>query len=192
MRGPPKRKGACHRTGYNAAVRWPLTIVSALCLLLFLGTMVLWVRSDTTRSAWTFYWRGSEYAIASERGGLGIDNTPQLQNFYAERNRKMQAVNLRRRIRGLIDRQAIQAINAQMQAIMVMRPPVPFRRAIPYWAISACLLVLPAAWLVHFHRRSVRHAGGRCAACGYDLRGNISGVCPECGTPIMGTAEVKG
>lgn len=25
---------------------------------------------------------------------------------------------------------------------------------------------------------------GRCAKCGYDLRGNVSGVCPECGAPV--------
>ncbi|HYO11257.1 MAG TPA: hypothetical protein VER17_19995 [Tepidisphaeraceae bacterium] len=29
----------------------------------------------------------------------------------------------------------------------------------------------------------VRRHGGRCAECGYDLTGNQSGVCPECGTP---------
>ncbi len=26
---------------------------------------------------------------------------------------------------------------------------------------------------------------GRCRSCGYDLTGNVSGVCPECGTPIQ-------
>jgi hypothetical protein len=25
---------------------------------------------------------------------------------------------------------------------------------------------------------------GYCRECGYDLTGNVSGVCPECGTPI--------
>ena len=25
---------------------------------------------------------------------------------------------------------------------------------------------------------------GRCGQCGYDLRGNVSGCCPECGTAI--------
>ena len=25
---------------------------------------------------------------------------------------------------------------------------------------------------------------GRCLKCGYDLTGNISGVCPECGTAV--------
>ena len=24
---------------------------------------------------------------------------------------------------------------------------------------------------------------GRCLACGYDLHGNVSRICPECGTP---------
>lgn len=25
-----------------------------------------------------------------------------------------------------------------------------------------------------------------CETCGYDLTGNVSGVCPECGTPVSG------
>ena len=28
---------------------------------------------------------------------------------------------------------------------------------------------------------------GRCARCEYDLTGNVSGVCPECGTPLDST-----
>ncbi len=29
---------------------------------------------------------------------------------------------------------------------------------------------------------------GRCRTCEYDLIGNVSGVCPECGTPVSTTA----
>ena len=29
-----------------------------------------------------------------------------------------------------------------------------------------------------------------CRACGYDLTGNASGICPECGTPLQRTPEV--
>ena len=29
-----------------------------------------------------------------------------------------------------------------------------------------------------------KRASHRCANCGYDLTGNVSGICPECGTPI--------
>ena len=37
------------------------------------------------------------------------------------------------------------------------------------------------AWSAEIERKR-RH--GRCEACGYDLTGNVSGVCPECGTKI--------
>jgi hypothetical protein len=32
---------------------------------------------------------------------------------------------------------------------------------------------------------------GKCAACSYDLTGNTSGVCPECGRPVAGKAGVE-
>jgi 7-keto-8-aminopelargonate synthetase-like enzyme len=32
-------------------------------------------------------------------------------------------------------------------------------------------------------RRAEREARGFCRRCGYDLTGNVSGRCPECGTP---------
>ncbi len=42
-------------------------------------------------------------------------------------------------------------------------------------------------WLSFFTcgrlRRTLRHRRGRCIHCGYDLRGNSSEACPECGTP---------
>ena len=32
--------------------------------------------------------------------------------------------------------------------------------------------------------RAELRAAGRCGGCGYDLTGNTSGVCPECGEPV--------
>jgi len=32
--------------------------------------------------------------------------------------------------------------------------------------------------------RLARRRSNRCQKCGYDLRGNVSGVCPECGTTV--------
>jgi len=34
-------------------------------------------------------------------------------------------------------------------------------------------------------RRDARVRLGHCAACDYDLTGNVSGVCPECGTRVL-------
>lgn len=33
-------------------------------------------------------------------------------------------------------------------------------------------------------REAARMGRGQCTACGYDLTGNVSGVCPECGSAI--------
>lgn len=42
-------------------------------------------------------------------------------------------------------------------------------------------MFMAAAWALE--RRRSRPAGG-CKNCGYDLTGNVSGVCPECGSHI--------
>jgi rubrerythrin len=47
--------------------------------------------------------------------------------------------------------------------------------------------VLPLIWIIRRLRQ--RPKVGCCTACGYNLTGNTSGVCPECGTPS--TAGVK-
>ena len=56
---------------------------------------------------------------------------------------------------------------------------------VPLWFPLCLTAIGPAVWLLEFRRRrrARRWAReGRCAACGYDLAGNTSGICPECGT----------
>ena len=45
---------------------------------------------------------------------------------------------------------------------------------------------IPTVLLLQRHRRI---PVGHCRRCGYNLTGNVSGVCPECGTPIASTAK---
>lgn len=59
-----------------------------------------------------------------------------------------------------------------------------------FWLFAPILLLALAACLERDRRRTRRSAEGerrwregRCVACGYSLRGNVSGTCPECGTP---------
>jgi len=64
------------------------------------------------------------------------------------------------------------------------RPHLP-----PWWAFLLLVLgcfppVIPE--LVRDGRRHLaefRRKHGLCLHCGYSLAGNVSGVCPECGTP---------
>ena len=60
---------------------------------------------------------------------------------------------------------------------------------IPYWFLALVLIALPAIWSISTIRTRHRKKGGRCLACGYNLTGNTSGVCPECGTPVARKSE---
>ncbi len=56
---------------------------------------------------------------------------------------------------------------------------------IPTWMLFVVLGSYPLyAWLRHTRIRQVRQRTGLCAKCGYDLTGNATGKCSECGTAI--------
>lgn len=57
----------------------------------------------------------------------------------------------------------------------------------PLW-IPLLILVMPLACIWYAHMR--RPLPGQCTRCRYDLRGNTSGRCPECGKPIPFTSPV--
>jgi hypothetical protein len=56
--------------------------------------------------------------------------------------------------------------------------------SIPCWAVAAPAALLPAGRLVSSVRRRLRRRRCACGSCGYDLTGNVSGVCPECGDKV--------
>lgn len=51
-----------------------------------------------------------------------------------------------------------------------------------YGSIGACM-----AYLWSENRSNANDPPGRCARCDYDLTGDASGVCPECGTEVNRT-----
>jgi len=53
----------------------------------------------------------------------------------------------------------------------------------PAWIPVILTAVLPTVWLIR-PRGSRRPPLGFCQNCGYNLTGNVSGICPECGTAI--------
>jgi hypothetical protein len=55
---------------------------------------------------------------------------------------------------------------------------------IPLW-IPLGLIALPTLWMWWLDQRPGR---GMCRTCGYNLTGNTTGRCPECGTPINASA----
>ncbi len=51
------------------------------------------------------------------------------------------------------------------------------------WGV-VCLVLLPVALCALLWLRRRRFPPGHCQRCGYDLTGNVSGRCPECGAPV--------
>ena len=54
----------------------------------------------------------------------------------------------------------------------------------PGWVVILLLSLLPLARVLIFVQRRVsclRQRESDCPRCGYDLTGNVSGACPECG-----------
>ena len=67
------------------------------------------------------------------------------------------------------------------------RPPAPARSvAIPLWIVFIASGGLAGGlWLTGRHSSAaMRIRTGHCVHCGYNLTGNVSGVCPECGTAV--------
>ena len=55
------------------------------------------------------------------------------------------------------------------------------------WGTVAAIAVATGTLYVLYRpneRRQERQAKGQCVRCGYDLTGNVSGVCPECGAGV--------
>jgi hypothetical protein len=60
--------------------------------------------------------------------------------------------------------------------------------AVPFWALALMVGPFPAINMTRgvrrYRRRKPKYPNG-CRQCGYDLTGNVSGNCPECGSPAV-------
>ena len=131
---------------------------------------------------------GHSYALFSERGQVGIDNSPAVQDFRDEQRKAIQrALDEQRRLMEYLLRKqeggarSTFVENQNWLAQVNPNSPMPVRYAIPYWPLFLAFLVLPMMSLLRYRRSLIRIQQGRCWSCGYNLSGNESGTCPECG-----------
>ena len=59
---------------------------------------------------------------------------------------------------------------------------------LPFLVFATSLAALCVYPRLPFTRRRWRRKHGLCVSCGYNLTGNVSGACPECGTEVSRAA----
>ena len=64
------------------------------------------------------------------------------------------------------------------------------RLGVPHLFVIIVGGTVPLLVVLRTMRRSQRVRSRLCGTCAYDLTGNVSGVCPECGTPVQSDARI--
>lgn len=160
--------------------RWLLNALTTLSLLLCVAAVGLWVRS---------YWRCDNIWLgrleaSTDKGEVYItwdSRPPSVACGYASARAGSEAYfydlllyNSTRLARwpGVLAARD----NVYHQMILVLHP---------LWLVAILLLQPVILYLRARTGRAVSSSACRC--CSYDLTGNVSGVCPECGTAIRST-----
>jgi hypothetical protein len=179
-------------------------IFAALSLLVCVSTCALWVRSYWHGDRVDAFVKGSAYrqtpvwmgAFVSGNGGFGISEAH--SNTYYVHEETWRRVLERTPERARSYYRAQPAVYPQWTAgesqwrwagfqwtRIERRDPTSWsiQRSIvlPYWLPCLITAIAPAIWLWARLARSRRRRRGLCLSCGYDLTGNESGTCPECG-----------
>jgi hypothetical protein len=161
-----------------------LTVVS---LLLFVVTVVLWVRShwvrddifwDIVRRPVTGAVTWHSYRYTASGGGFWFESRsdfkPNSSSFSWQRW-PMKGYILHRESRNPFWWRMGFSISAHDRFLMIV---------MPFWLPAGLTAVLPAVSVVRFYRDRRwrrRQSVGLCPSCGYDLRATPR-RCPECGT----------
>lgn len=176
----PRRRGrygrALPRSGRVVAGKW-------ICLLLLVGMLTGWVYTQQQR--WDYI--GSNYGVSVSRGAMIVED----MNYQTAWPMPWSLSPQRQRPRGWTS----QAIHEEFWGgsahdwrrrlglfwINGLSFDSPRFTYLPFWP---AILPVAACWglLTWIDRK--RLLPGLCDHCGYDLSGNISGRCPECGTPL--------
>lgn len=147
------------RKRLRSTMKWSGTVLTVLLLVVWVGSGWWWCN---------FIPRSASYAIAIDRGTLAVKwvtPAPTLPDKYLGWHTSWnRPFRLMWWFRG--------------ESGTVVRGGTVTDVVVPLW-FGALIIGLPTIILWY---RDRRRAPGRCIECGDDLRGNASGVCPECGS----------
>lgn len=190
------------------------SFLSVVSLILCLATGALWAQGASGFYCWSRA-GGNMYMLASDSNEIGLavlgpwpcsEHRWNSKVYPASESEPVSASRYPLGVKMFLSRGVV-AVNSDGRVPwtvagrwsgLVEEPSIPYTswsiRA-PSWLLLALLTPLPATWmgtlLVRYEKNRRRRLNARthCLSCGYNLTGNTSGVCPECGTRIA--ARVK-
>ena len=170
-----------------------------MSLLLAVAAAALWVRSWYSFDTLSYSGRASEAgqrggSVSSHRGGIQVewyvwrtpmDGRPPAIEFH---RRPVDRSNEAGYLENAGARGGYGFWLVRRTQPRAPRPGEPVAYAVrdvfvPDWFVVALASALPLWRTVVVARARRRRVRGRCPSCGYDLTANVSGVCPECGSP---------
>jgi len=166
--------------------RWMLNGLTVLSLLICVATVVESVRSIIRSDTVALWDRGgySYTALVFSRGGLTLMRVDSSEGQSYEPSEDYRLLRLFSHSARFYYSQAKFRFAGFGWGYDKGLQTIVWNLTAPLPLITAVTGVLPAWRLrVFLRRRRVRRLG-LCRRCLYDLTGNVSGVCPECGTAI--------
>jgi hypothetical protein len=195
------------RVTWGGMLRRLFTLASAVSLVLFVATVVLWARSRASGIALPLRYDNQEWEVSSCQGKLTLNNTPQIRLEEAHWSRALHDVErLRRAYQASFlsgDRMYGSAVDAEhatdtRDALRVAQQRVdqlagagitpPASHSVSHRVPLLVTIPLPLCRLWSAARLRRRRLTGHCLHCGYDLR-VTPGRCPECGTAATKNPE---
>ena len=164
----------------NTKPRWLLNLATLLSLLLLVAIAALWARSYFWHDSWSWGTRSGRAGIDSFDGRLSLGYVVVPVADLARLPRGAYFVSVP--TQALVSYLKPSWSSAGFQVTSVtLRGYTDRDIRIPFWA----LLIADAIPLIVLVRKRKQVPPGHCRKCRYDLTGNVSGVCPECGMMIL-------
>lgn len=163
----------------RALWRWAATVLAALCV-----AALVW--SAQSRKTLLGRCRPLSLEVGLDDGALLIgwgNDDRTLEELLRPSSNWQRGYTSYRRTWG----DSLRYVKSALPSLCATRSSVAVR--LPLWTIITPTTLL-ALYLWWIKRR--RFGAGQCGRCGYDMTGNISGVCPECGVPYEATMPVTG
>jgi len=167
--------------------------LTALSLLLLLATVGLWVDSYSYQSTagtqggggWHISGMSNDQGLHSTVSIAESGSIPYQPHMRRVSNESLAPFSTHRtptdwNLGGFGYQWNHQSRKVMFHAITAFPAARYYRLLLPHWFVTVIFTILPAIWL---YKRNKRRKLGptACQGCGYDLSGNESGSCPECG-----------